>query len=84
MESLEEDDDDVLFTSVGPLVGALSVELKVVLTTTEEPGKSRLPMCDVEIIVLLLPQQFVVSEAALQQNLPGSHCKTFHEYAFPT
>lgn len=61
----------------------LSVELYVVLIAVLEPGKRRLPMCDVEIIDALFPQQLPVSDAALQQNLPGSHWRTFHEYWFP-
>lgn len=32
----------------------------------------------------LLLQQFVVSDAGLQQNLPGSHWRTDQEYWLPT
>lgn len=64
--------------------GASVVKLNVVLIAAVEPGRSRLPMWDVEIIDELSPQQFSVSEPARQQNLPGSHCKTDHEYWLPT
>lgn len=63
--------NDALATSEASVV-----ELKVVFTIEAVLGKRRLPMCEVDMMVRLLLQQFSVSDAARQQNLPGSHCKT--------
>lgn len=61
-----------------------SVKLKVVLIAVVEPGSNRLPMCEVDIMVALLSQQFVLSDADRQQNLPSEHCNTLYEYWLPT
>lgn len=76
-----EFDEQVVFAAEEfTTAGAPVVELYVVLMGDVDPGSRSVPICEVDIIDELSLQQFVVSDAARQQNLPGWHCKTDHEY----
>lgn len=77
---IEFDEQVVFAVEEFVAVGASVVTLYVVLTADVDPGSRSVPICEVDIIDELSLQQFVVSDAARQQNLPGSHCKTDHEY----